>query len=130
MGIDPGFFEEDEPSEEIFERFEQGDPGLTSSLPSRNPVDSWSPPWVVPPGEILREALAERHITQRAFARTIGRSNKMVNQLLGGRVALTPRTALLLEEHLGISARFWLALEAQYQLTYLRASRGKPEEVG
>lgn len=60
----------------------------------------------------------------------MGRSAKSVNLLVSGRVALTPSTALLLEECLNISAEFWMALEARYQLTFLRLALGSEAPEG
>lgn len=76
---------------------------------------SWQPDWAVPPGEILAETLRERRMTQVDLARRMNRPLKTVNEIIKGKAALTPETALQLELALGISARFWNNLERNYR---------------
>lgn len=78
-------------------------------------TEEWTPDWVVPPGEILLEALDERSMTQSELARRLGRPLKTVNEIVNGKAAVTPETAIQLERALGISARFWINLEAQFR---------------
>lgn len=83
----------------------------------------WSPGWVVPPGEQLVEALADRRMTQAELARRIARPLKTISEIANGRAAITPDTAIQLERALGISAGFWNGLESRYRegLARLRA---------
>lgn len=80
----------------------------------------WQPEWAVAPGEILLEALQEREMTQSELALRLGRPLKTVNEIIKGKAAITPETALQLELALGISARFWTNLETQYRDTLAR----------
>lgn len=73
-----------------------------------------------PPGETLREALAERQMTQAELAEQIGRSESVVSRIINGRADITPEVAIELERVLGISAKFWVNLEAQYRLHLVR----------
>jgi HTH-type transcriptional regulator/antitoxin HigA len=45
----------------------------------------------------------------------MGVTPKFVNELIAGKVAITPSTALALEKSLGTSAAFWLARDARFQ---------------
>lgn len=74
----------------------------------------------IPPGETLREELAARGLKQKEFAEAIGRNPQIVNDIINGRKAITPETALQFEKALGISARFWLNLESNYRLNLAR----------
>ena len=71
----------------------------------------------IPPGEHLKEILEYQGITQKELAARMGRPEKTISGIATGKVAITPDTALELERVLGVSAKFWLNLEADYQLT-------------
>jgi HTH-type transcriptional regulator / antitoxin HigA len=75
----------------------------------------WQPDWTVVPGENLLEALQDRGMTQSELAQRLGRPVKTVNEIINGKAAITPETAIQLERVLGISARFWTGLETQYR---------------
>ena len=74
----------------------------------------------IPPGETLRAELAARGISQRKLAKAMGRPVQGVNQIVLGRKAITPRTALELEQVLGVPAYVWVRLEADYRLALAR----------
>lgn len=77
----------------------------------------------IPPGEILAEELESRGMTQRELANQIGRPAQVVNEIARGKKAITPDTALQLEQALGPSAEFWMGLQTMYELTLARARR-------
>lgn len=81
---------------------------------------AWQPDWAVAPGEILLEALEERGMSQSELSHRLGRPLKTVNEIIKGKAAITPETAIQLERALGISARFWTGLETQYRDTLAR----------
>lgn len=76
---------------------------------------SWQPDWAVPPGDILLEALTERGMSQSELARRMGRPTKTINEIVNGKTAITPETAIQLELTLGITAPFWNNLETRYR---------------
>ena len=77
----------------------------------------------VPPGELLAEEIDARGMTRRQFAAALGLSPQSVGELLRGRRGVTAETALELERVLGVSAVFWLRLEASYRLALARQRR-------
>ena len=82
---------------------------------------------VLHPGEMLREELEAREMTQVALAQAMGRPARTVNEIVQGRRAITAETALDLEAALGIPAAVWVGLQAQYDLgraATRRARRG------
>jgi len=88
------------------------------------------PLYAVPPGETLEELLAERQVTQTELANRMGRPLKTINEIIRGKAAITPDTAIQLERGLGVSASFWTDLERQYREDQARvreveALRGK-----
>lgn len=75
------------------------------------------PAEVFPPGEYLKDELEERGWSQLEFAEIIGRPVRVVNEIIAGKVQVTPKTATEIGAALGTSAQFWLNLETYYQLS-------------
>ena len=70
-----------------------------------------------PPGEFLKEELEARNWNQTELAEIMGRPVKMVNELILGKRAITPETAVQLGDALGTGPELWMNLESQYQLS-------------
>ena len=73
------------------------------------------------PGETLKAELVARGISQRNLAKSMGRPPGAINAIVSGRKAITPQTALELEQALGVPAHVWVRLEADYRLALERA---------
>lgn len=93
---------------------------------------TWRPEWAVAPGEILQEALEDRGMSQSELARRMGRPTKTINEIINGKAAITPDTAIQLERTLGINASFWNNLETSYRerLALDRAQRELEASAG
>jgi len=89
------------------------------------------PDVAIPKGETLAEEIEARGVSQSELARRMGRPVRAVNEIVRGRKAITAATALDLEDALGVSAIFWLRLEAAYQLNRARLARrgGRPRRA-
>jgi len=69
------------------------------------------------PGEmLLEEFLVPLGITQSAFAIRLGVSFPRINEVINGKRAVTPDTALRLARVTGMSADFWLGLQQDWDL--------------
>ncbi len=68
------------------------------------------------PGEILKEELESRNITQKEFAKMISVSYTMLNEILNGKRAISTDFAILVEAALGTPAEHWLNMQARYNL--------------
>ena len=69
------------------------------------------------PGEMLvEEFLRPLGMTQEETAKRLGISLPRLNQVIKGKRAVTPDTALRLERLLGMSAGFWLNLQQRWDL--------------
>lgn len=79
------------------------------------------PDYVVPPGETLRDRLAEMNLSQAELAARAGLSTKHVNQIVQGVAPITLDTAIALDRITGIPARLWNRLEAEYREGLVRA---------
>lgn len=70
-----------------------------------------------PPGEmLLEEFLRPLGVSQSAFAIHLGVSFPRLNEIIHGKRAVTPDTALRLERVLGMPADFWLGLQTDCDL--------------
>jgi HTH-type transcriptional regulator / antitoxin HigA len=69
-----------------------------------------------PPGDTLAETLSEKRISQPSLALRMGRPLKTINEIIKGKAAITPETAIQLDRVLGIEAAFWLEREKNYRL--------------
>jgi len=79
-------------------------------------VDQLVPAEVFPPGEYLKDELEARGWSQAEFAEIIGRSAKLVNEIIAGKSSITPATAMEIGAALGTGPRVWLNLENEYRL--------------
>lgn len=69
------------------------------------------------PGEVLNEEfLVPLGISQYRVAKEIGVPSRRINEIVHGQRAITPDTALRLGKYFGVSAQFWLNLQARYDL--------------
>lgn len=79
----------------------------------------------IPPGEMLAEEFMRPLGMSRAeLARRLGVPPNRVTQILRGRRAITPETALRLEALFGWPAAYWLQNQAEYDLAAERAAQG------
>lgn len=71
----------------------------------------------VHPGEVLAEEFLEPlGLSQYRVAKDINVPPRRINEIVHGKRAITADTALRLARYFGTSARFWLNLQAQYDL--------------
>ena len=77
--------------------------------------NEYAPERVSPPGETLQDLLEERGMSQAELAERTGRPRKTINEIVQGKSAITPETALQLERVLSVPARFWNNREANYR---------------
>jgi len=68
------------------------------------------------PGQLIREELEEREMTQPKLAKQIGISPTLLNEVINGKRAVNTELALLLEAALGIAAHIWLDLQTNYNM--------------
>ncbi len=77
--------------------------------------NQYNPDFVTNPGETLLETLEFIGMSQAEFAERTGRPKKTINEIVHGKATITPETALQFEKVLGVSARFWLNREKNFQ---------------
>ena len=73
------------------------------------------------PGEILlEEFLVPLGISQNGLARAAGVPPRRINEIVHGKRAVSADTALRLARYFGTSERFWLNLQARFDLEQQR----------
>lgn len=82
---------------------------------TKKATNAYHPDTVSPPGETLQELLEHQGMSQAELAERTGRPKKTINEIVKGKAAITPETALQLEKVLGVPARFWMSRESAYQ---------------
>ncbi|MEN6492265.1 MAG: HigA family addiction module antitoxin [Rectinema sp.] len=82
--------------------------------------NQYDPETVSIPGTTLAEALEERHMTQAELSERMGRPKKTISEILNGKAAITPETALQLERVLGVPASFWNNRQRMYDESVAR----------
>lgn len=68
------------------------------------------------PGELIRDELEARNLSQAKLANQIGVSPSLLNEVINGKRAVNTELALLLEAALGIEAELFLKLQNAYNM--------------
>ena len=63
------------------------------------------------PGEVIKDEIEARGITQRQLADSMGLTYSVVNEILNGKRHLTPKTALMFEAALDVPAETLMFLQ-------------------
>ena len=95
-----------------------------------NKNDKYCPDIAVPPGETLLEVIEGMGMTQAELAERMGRPKKTINEIIKGKSAITPDTAIQLERVLNIPAGFWNNLEKNYRADLARISAAEELVAG
>lgn len=77
-------------------------------------ANNLNPSNLIHPGEMIKDEIEFRGISQKALASEIGVPASVLNEVLNGKRAVTTEYALLLEAALGIEADLWLKLQSDY----------------
>jgi addiction module HigA family antidote len=73
------------------------------------------------PGKILlRDFLAPKGISQNGLAREIGVPPRRINEIVLGKRGISADTAIRLAKRFGNSERFWMQLQADFDLEEAR----------
>ena len=72
------------------------------------------------PGEVLKDEIEERGISQRQLAESVGLTYSVVNEILNGRRPLTAKTALMFEAALDVPADSLMYLQTKYNMQTAR----------
>jgi len=81
------------------------------------------------PGEILKEEIGYRGISQRKLARQMGVAYSVMNEILNAKRPVTTEYALLFEAVLGIDAEPLLSMQANYNIQIARKDKTFSERL-
>lgn len=73
------------------------------------------------PGEILKDELEARGLSQRKFASLIGVSYSVLNEIINGKRPVTTEYALKIEAATDIPAYIWVNMQAEYNMQTARS---------
>ena len=77
----------------------------------------------VHPGEVVKDEIDARFITQKDLARVLDVPYTMLNEILNGKRNVSVDMALLFESALGIDADMLVAMQAAYSLQVAREDK-------
>lgn len=89
----------------------------------------YSPHELVPstpihPGEMIKDELLVRGISQKKFAEIIEVSPTVLNEVLNGKRPVTTEYALKIEAATGIPAYIWVNMQSDYNMQTARRDKG------
>lgn len=92
-------------------------------------ANNLTPSQPIHPGEMIKDEIEYRGISQKNLAAEIGIPASVLNAVLNGKRAVTTEYALLLEAALGIEADIWLKLQADYNKEVAKANPSFMERI-
>ena len=72
------------------------------------------------PGDVVKEELKMRGISQKDFASRTGISYTMLNEILNGKRPITSEIALVMEAALGINPELLINMQSRYNMAQAR----------
>lgn len=79
-------------------------------------ANNLTPAFPTHPGEVLKDEIEYRGISQRRLAEEMGIAYSALNEILNARRPITEKTALLFEAALGVNAEPLLKMQMRYNL--------------
>ncbi len=81
------------------------------------------------PGDVLKEELESRKISQKKFAEVLGISYTMLNEILNGKRPVTSDFALMVEAALSINAELLVNMQTRYNMAFAREETALAERL-
>lgn len=96
---------------------------MSTTIQGINPqmiANNLTPAYPTHPGEILKDEIEYRGISQRKLAEQMGLTYSVLNEILNAHRPMTEKTALLFEAALGIDAEPLMRLQLKYNMQTTR----------
>ena len=87
-----------------------------SNMVKNKTANNMTSSMLIHPGEMIKDEINARGITQKELAQQMGVSYTVFNEILNGKRPVTTEYALLLEAALGTNASIWIGLQADYNM--------------
>lgn len=81
------------------------------------------------PGEVLKDEIEYRGISQRKLALQMGISPTLLNEILNGKRSVSTQYALLFEAALGIDADIWIRMQTRYDMQKAKSDKSFLERL-
>lgn len=82
------------------------------------------------PGEMIKDELLEREMTQKELAEKSGIKTSVLCEIINGKRSISVKVAQALEKALDIPAEIWLNMQTQYKLDLANiARRNEPSQT-
>lgn len=94
----------------------------TEDISAKRIANNCSASNLIHPGEMLKDELDYRGISQKALATEIGVSTSVVNEIINGKRSVNIEFAMLLEAALGIEADLWIRLQIEYNKQLIKSN--------
>lgn len=92
-------------------------------------ANNLTPAYPSHPGEILKDELEARGISQRKLAEDMGIRYTVLNEILNGHRPLTEKTALLFEAALGVDSEPLMRLQTKYNMLTIKQDKSFMERL-
>lgn len=80
------------------------------------------------PGELLKDELAERKMTQKKLSELTGIKSPIISDTIKGKRSISINMAAKLEDALGIPAHIWMNMQTNYNLEVAHLNSGYKKE--
>lgn len=81
------------------------------------------------PGDVLKEELESRHISQKHFAELINMPYTQLNEILNGKRSVSTDFALMIEAALGINPDLLINMQNRYNMALARRKPSLAEKL-
>ena len=74
------------------------------------------PAFATHPGELIKDELVERKMTQKELAKRTGIKPSILSETINGKRSISLSVAVALEKAFGIPTQYWMNLQTQYNI--------------
>lgn len=92
-------------------------------------ANNLTPSEPIHPGEMIKDEIEYRGISQRKLATQMGISPTLLNEILNGKRSVSAEYALLFEAALSIDAEIWVRQQARYDMQVAKTDKSFAERL-
>ena len=92
-------------------------------------ANNLTPSESIHPGEMIKDEIEYRGLSQRKLAEQMGISPTLLNEILNGKRSVSTEYALLFEAALGIDAEIWLRQQGRYDMQKAKSNKSFLERL-
>lgn len=86
-------------------------------------ANNLTPSEPIHPGEMIKDEIEYRGISQKKLAEQMGISHTLLNEMLNGKRAVSAKYALLFEAALCIPAHIWIRIQTEYDMQVAKSDK-------